>query len=88
MCWTLSLPSKVAAEEKVLIGPKKKKNQSTPSPQEKLICNVLKVAITMKPTNLGHYLFFFLLAMAHGMFDLSSPTRARTHASCSGDGES
>jgi len=85
MCWTLSLPSKVAVEEKVLIGPKKKK--STPSPQEKVICNVLKVVITMKPTNLGHYLFF-LLAMAHGMFDLSSPARARTHASCSGDGES
>ena len=64
-----------------------KKKKSTPSPQEKVICNVLKVVITMKPTNLGHYLFF-LLAMAHGMFDLSSPARARTHASCSGDGES
>ena len=87
MCWTLSLPSQVAVEEKVLIRQKKKKIKSTPSPQEKVVCNVLKVVITMRPTNLGHYLFF-LLAMAHGMFDLSSLNRDRTHASCSGDGES
>ena len=30
-------------------------------------------------------LFFYLLSVPHGMRDLSSPTRDRTHAPCSGD---
>ena len=29
------------------------------------------------------FVFFNLLAMPHGMWDLGSPTRDRTHASCS-----
>ena len=32
--------------------------------------------------------FFFFLAMPHGMWDLSSPTRDRTHAPCIGSAES
>ena len=34
------------------------------------------------------FFFFFFLAAPHGMWDLSSLTRDRTHAPCSGSAES
>ena len=38
-------------------------------------------------TSLLKFFFFYFLAAPHGMQDLSSPTRDRTHAPCSGSAE-
>ena len=34
------------------------------------------------------FLIFYFFGHAHGMWDLGSPTRDRTHAPCSGSAES